>query len=501
MMVNTDNRLSMAALLVALFFSVLVIVAGAQGVRGTDQYNYLADTRTTLDQQAHVTNLLFPAKLIREGDSPTPAYFHHNGPPIQVAAWLGRWSGAYAGWILMNLLAHMIVGLSVYALARKVATQRIALWTTSLYLVSPSAIWLGINVLQEMFFAGLLALVLVGFVYRSRPAILALGSMALLVGVLCHPIFQAAALLLSVYVAIESMLARRYVLVCAALVNLGAVLFLMSQQGSWYPSSFQPDLTAIITSSIPGESNMFWHYSLEQRSISVQLLIDKLIASSKRHFLKPFEAPFFLYTNLAVVCLIYLAFRHMRQTWQLLLPVCLFLGLYAGMIVLQQNQPRYQQIVAVASFTAIALAWARSGFRIPDYALAIFLAGNLALGGYLSFSAAQDAQKESDSLEQFLIRLVDEGVEADARVAAFDLSPHSPLAVTLKPRQLLSIRTDMMSPDDISYVLSLYKPTHILVKADIDDAQLSSMIRVDLPDRAVLDNTFFGDLQLMTPNQ
>ncbi|MFK7857909.1 MAG: hypothetical protein AB8B64_03785 [Granulosicoccus sp.] len=489
--------LSILAVAAAVVLSFVMIIAGAQGVRGSDQYNYLADTETTLAQQPPITNLLFPAKLIREGDKPSPAWFHHNGPPILVAAWLGRWTGAYPAWILMNLLAHITVGACVYALARKLASRRIARWTTSLYLVSPSAIWLGINVLQEMFFAALLAVALTGFVYRSRPVLLALGNAALLAGVLCHPIFQAAVLVLSCIVLMESVVGKRYLLLLAAVANIAAALYLMTQAGNWFPSSFQPDIVAIVTSSIPGESNMFWHYSLEQRTISIQLLLDKLVASAQRHFLNPFEAPFYVYTNIAALCLMYLGIRHWRQTWQLLLPLSLFLGLYAGMIVLQQNQPRYQQIVAVASFATIALAWVRSGVHIPDYVLAIVLTGNLVMGAYLSYFTAADANKERASLDDFITQLESAGLDEEARVAAFDLSPHSPLAVTIKPRQLLSIRTDMMSPENVAKALDLYAPTHILAKAVTSEEQLAGMIDVDMESLVVLEKTFFGDLRLM----
>ena len=383
---RSSDNVARLALLCALLLSVLFIALGAQGVRGTDQYNYLADTQTVLTGQQPVTNLLFPAKIIREADNPTPAGFHHNGPPIYVAAWLGRWLGSYHGWVVMNILSHLVVAACLWLLVRPHTSLRITQWVCSIYLVSPSSIWLGINVLQEMFFAALVALVLVGFVYRSRVPGLLAGIAALFVGVLSHPMFLPVAFLFAVYLVVESIMAKR-----KRFASVGAIagvflavgsIYLSTLKGVIFPSSFQPDLAAIITSAIPGESNMFWHYSLDQRAVSGELLLAKLQAAVQRHFFTLKEAPFYAYTNLAVLSLAYLAWRHLRNSWQFMLPLVVFLGLYASMIVLQQNQPRYQQIVAAASFAMIALAWYRSGLKVPDYLLLLVLLGNIAACSY-----------------------------------------------------------------------------------------------------------------------
>ena len=283
---TASNRLAFCALYFSLLMSVIIISLGAHGVRGTDQYNYLADANTVLAGNEPVTNLFFPAKLIREGDNPTPAGFHHNGPPIYIAAFLGKWLGAYKGWVVMNLLSHLIVAACLLLVLVQHTELRIALWTCSVYLVSPSAIWLGINLLQEMFFAALVALVLVGFMYRSRTWGLLTGLVAVLIGVLSHPLFLPVALLFAIYLIVESVVEKRFIgrRVAAAVFMSLASFYLLTLKSVIFPSSFQPDLVAIISSAIPGESNMFWHYSLEQREVSVQLLMNKLQAAAQRHF-------------------------------------------------------------------------------------------------------------------------------------------------------------------------------------------------------------------------
>ena len=497
---NFSGSVPSIALICALVLSVVFIALGAQGVRGTDQYNYLADTQTVLTGQAPVTNLLFPAKIIREADNPTPAGFHHNGPPIYVAAWLGKWFGAYHGWILMNILSHLVVAACLWVMLRAHTSLRITQWACSIYLVSPSAIWLGINVLQEMFFAALVALVLVGFTHRTRLLGLLTGIAALFVGVLSHPMFLPVALLFAFYLVIESVMARRFagVGVFAGVGLAVGSFYLSTLKGVIFPSSFQPNLSAIITSSIPGESNMYWHYSLEQRAVTAELLMTKLQAAAQRHFFSLKEAPFYAYTNLAVIGLVYIAWRHVKSSWQLMLPLLVFLGLYASMIVLQQNQPRYQQIVAAASFVAIGFAWYRSGMKLPTYFLVALLIGNVSIAGYLSLSAARDASREQTRLTALSAQLQEAGLPLTARVAIFDLSPHSPMAITLKPRPVLSVRTDMMESDAVSEAVARFQPTHLILDSSTADAlALSAEAGLKSEVLANLQGTFFGDIVVL----
>ena len=213
------------------------------------------------------------------------------------------------------------------------------------------------------------------------------------------------------------------------------------------------------------------------------------------------QAPFYAYTNLAVISLVYLVLRHLRSVWHLLLPLCVFLGLYASMIVLQQNQPRYQQIVAVASFTMIALAWHRSGLRLPNYLLIVVLLGNVAVAGYLAGSTRKEAAYEYIQLTALSSELETLDVVQNARVASVDLSPHSPLASSIRPGKLLSVRTDMMAVESISEALKRFKPTHLIVNSSSAGAMdVSKLPELKATVLANLDDTFFGDVVIFEVN-
>lgn len=494
------RRLPWLALLLSFVLSIVLIWFGADGVRGTDQYNYLADTETIISGSAPITNLQFPAKILREEDWPTPAWFHHNGPSIYIAATIGKIVGAYKGWIVMNIVSHLVTALCIWLILRSHANVRTANWICSAYLLSPTAIWLGINVLQEMFFSAVVASTIAGIIYRRRALGLLVAVLSIFVGVVSHPIFLPVSLLFSVFLFIELLLGshdRVAKFFCSIVLAVGTY-YLIVVKSSYFPSSFQPNLLAIITSSVPGESNMYWHYSTDQRVINTELLLGKLNAAVNRHFFRPMEIPFFAFTNVAILCCLYLLVKHVRKAWLVVLVPSLFLGIYISMIVLQQNQPRYQQIVAAAVFVLIGIAWYRSKVTVPAYALIFVLFCNAIVGSYLARVASRDANFEAIELASFVKKLEALGVEETARVAAFDLSPHSPLAISLKPRELLSVRTDMMNDQDISTALKRFKPSYVLVKTtDVSLELRAQYISLNMVDKGKIEDTFFGDVSVI----
>lgn len=476
-----------------------VFFGSNEGVRGTDQYQYVEDTRTLSANLTPVTNLLFPAKLIREGDTPTPVYFHHNGPPLAVASWLSGFIDSYNAWVLMNLVCHLIVALSIYLIAIRFTTPRIAFWTFALYASSPISIWLTINALQEQFFAALVAVSLCAFVYRENLLAMLLGFAALIIGLLSHPLFVLPFVLYAIVVAIESVSRRDLWRACLSLsMLLGGMAARTLLVDKWFPSSFQPDLAAIISSAIPGESNMFWHYALEQRVVTIELIWEKFRFAVVRHFFKIIEAPFYFYTNVAGIALVYLLVRHFKSCWRILIPCALFMGLYVAMITLQQNQPRYQQIVAGASFVVLALGWYYMGCqRVRTWMLVSVLLLMLGIDGYLAKRVNMDARQSREQLTLLQTQLYDAGIDDNARLASFNLSPHSPLAITVKPRILLSIKTSMMDTANIWKALDYYQPTHAIVRGDFDMQTLgfdTSLIQS-------IEGTYFGDLRIFELTQ
>ena len=77
-------------------------------------------------------------------------------------------------------------------------------------------------------------------------------------------------------------------------------------------------------------------------------------------------------------------------------------------------------------------------------------------------------KKDIDSLIS-----VSELMGTEARVVAVDVYPHNPITYVLAPREILSVRTDLLSKKKIEEAIQLFSPTHVISTKDIDSEFLS----------------------------
>jgi len=82
-----NGILPLLALIVAFTVSIALIIYATNGVRGTDQYWYLADVSTLSAGNPPTTNLYYPGQLLRKsGAEELPNYFLHNGPMLALSS-------------------------------------------------------------------------------------------------------------------------------------------------------------------------------------------------------------------------------------------------------------------------------------------------------------------------------------------------------------------------------------------------------------------------------
>ncbi len=160
---------------------VLLTIFAAGGVRGTDQYWYVADAESLLSKGAVQTNDVYPLVLLRDQDVPRP--FIHNILPVYAAAAVG-WGmgGPYGGWIVLNLLCSLSAALFIYLTVRHCGSHESAFLAGLLYLVMPAVFWQTTQPLAEAFIASLVAGAAAAFIYmdRSLSRWLGLGGLAAL---------------------------------------------------------------------------------------------------------------------------------------------------------------------------------------------------------------------------------------------------------------------------------------------------------------------------------
>ncbi|OED36857.1 hypothetical protein AB833_25970 [Chromatiales bacterium (ex Bugula neritina AB1)] len=464
----TENS-GVTLLSIALVVSILLIVHSASGVRGTDQYWYLADVEQLASNQPPITNLVYPGKILRDNDGVSPNYFMHNGPMLHFAALLSRVTSPYAAWISINLACHLLVALCIFAVTNVYTSKEFPYLLTSLYLLSPIAIWQTLNLLQEQFYAGILALCFMGYTYRKYTTAHCTLVAALTIGIASHPLFGVLAFCYLIYFFITSFISKKPNKFLASILLTALFTSASLITPVLFPSSFQSDLSAIITSSIPGKTNMMWHYSNANIPVSADLLLDKLLYVLKNQLFSLRNSPLYLYTNIASLACLYLVIYRRRNYSTILIPCCLALAAYAAIVVLMQLQPRYQQIVAPASFITIGLLAHSLGHRVPRHFYRLgtvaLLIATTAVSVILAREARQQGVSEKIALDTLRNKL--SSIPDDANVVIVDTKHELKLSYALRPRKVMAVRTEFLNAESTEFALSVFEPEFLISSKEV----------------------------------
>ena len=495
----------------ALFATLALVVYAAEGPRGTDQYWYLADVETLVDGRPPLSNTWFPMGLIR-ADATADDYaagFYHNGPLLHLVALLDRYSflTPYSAWLWVNALCLIVTVAVIWWWLRRFATPRVANWTAAFAAVAPVAYWQTANVLRETWFGALSAVALALFFLVPRrhrglaePAL----ALTLAVGALAHPMFLILLVLVFGVRALEWVRRRslrRLALVVPTALAIGIVQVFKER---WFPSSFQPDLQSIVLSAVPGVTNMAWHFSDVQATLDGAFLLDKLAIALERQFGHPRQWMLYLPLNAALLAWVLLMARHLRRRFGaerapahdrhpdpglfVLLALGTFLGLYAAMVVLQQNHMRFQQLVAPAAFILIghALHALVPPRRVPLLMAPVLLAC-LAVSVLMARQLAAEATTERLDRERTGAAL--DFVDADDRVLFVDIRQHDPLSFVLRPTPALFIRPALIGEAAARDAIARFDPTALVTREDALPYGLEGFERL-----AELDTASFGPM-------
>lgn len=418
-------------------------------------------------------------------------YFSHNGPLLHIVAKSIRGFDIQTTWILLNCLFHLITALAIYSIARTLTSFPTATVVTALYFVSPIAFWQSSNVLQEQFFGALVAMCLIGYYFRKHSVVITLLPLCYFIGALSHPIFVLTGLLHGLSLVILSLTKRKFSLALVGFVTLSVIFIAKTFGTQWFPTQFQPGMKEIVTSAIPNYSNMVYHFQPVLPDITTGLLIDKLVAAIEKQFFSIKDIPFFIFTNIAGFSLLYLLYASLIQrkiSLYVVAPLAILFGAYTGMIALQQNHARFQQIVSPATFLILALVIHRIKFNlVKPLAIVVFLfiAMDVVYAQYLRKQAFLQSTAISE-LSANVGPLVN-----DAKIVSIDVSAHGALAYALRPNKLLTINTKLMDNASILSAIKLFNAEFVLVKGD-DEMALSEGLNL----QAEINSQHFGKLKL-----
>ena len=337
---------------VAIASTLIIVVAFVQlveGARGVDQHWYLADTEQLMSDGEPRTNTVFAGLLLRGESDMDGSNFVHNGPLLHFNARLGHLIGAFEAWKLTNLLMHLGCAVLVGLAVRRLCDELYGWLAYTALLLAPISLWQAANLFQDTLYALLSAVVLYATVHRDRPAALWCAALALGIGSLSHPLF---AFLGTGYAWLNRSREEGRTL---SLITLAAVIAAQLLRERWFPATFQPDLRAIIGSAATRGSNMYWHLATEPLATTPEFLLRKAGRALYLQFAHLRYAVLNLPTNLGLIALAALLLYRKSARVPMWMAVAVMLyALHTLIILLMQNQPRYQVVVVPAAILSVA---------------------------------------------------------------------------------------------------------------------------------------------------
>lgn len=146
-MTRDDRRAWWIFGLSAVFFVVCMIVGTSGGVRGSDQYWYLADTETLLRGEPPRSNNLYPRQLLDLGLARSPMI--HDILPQRGVLPLARLIGAYPAWMALNTVAMLAGALLLMISSRRLAGPVVAAVLAGALLLLPLSMASATQMLAE----------------------------------------------------------------------------------------------------------------------------------------------------------------------------------------------------------------------------------------------------------------------------------------------------------------------------------------------------------------
>jgi len=357
------SRVGALLVLAAVLIFVVLVVVGASGVRGSDQYWYVADVESLIDGRGVQTNEIYPV-TIRHEVAPLPRPFVHNILNVYVAALPALLFGAYGGWIVVNVFCSLLTAFLIFCTVVRFADSYAALAAAIGYLLLPETIWLTMQPLAEASISPLVALA--AYVYVTANSnywrwMLLIVIAALLV--CCRPTFIL--LLPLIPLAYVAHVTPRQIGTVARGAGIAAVGFT-----SWLLGKYllEPNVSVsylqVIGSDGPDFSNMTNFFDLSPQPPTISAVVANAIKGLAIQFTKidAGYALFYLPFNVLALAPLVLLLRGSRRTevTRVAAAGLVAVGLHLITALLVRNQFRYLLVATPPLLVAAGVVLARA---------------------------------------------------------------------------------------------------------------------------------------------
>ena len=458
----------LALLAFGVVFVALTVVAATGGVRGSDQYWYVADVETLVRDHTLATNTVLPVALMGP-ERMLPPPFIHNVLSLYLAALPALAVGSYAGWLVLNVLATLATAALIYLAARTVASRWAALTCAVLYPALPVVFWHTAQPLSEAstsLFAALAIYVLAIAGKRTIRWVALVGALGLVY--LSRESYLPLLLLTPVWFGIlklrEPGARARDAIGPILVVAIAPVVVLAGAGIVFAADNVRFSYTRLLHSAVPGAtppdsaSNMWFNFDLSAANLADRMPFDAgLVVTKLTHNIVDqvlqFDSPafalfFWIFNVLTIVALVMLwRCRHRPREARLVIAALGFVAVHIATIALFQDQARYTVPAIPGLLVVLAIALSDVPAlerRLRDRTTAIVVVVTIAAVvpmTALAYVSRRDGI-EQGAVERATAALLDAHLApSDPLLIAYDGTPQV-LAYAARPRQALYLWPD-----------------------------------------------------------
>lgn len=376
----TQSRIWTAAfVLLALVWLGLFLYAGG-GVRGSDQYWYVAEVRAVMAGDPR-TNSLWPHFLLADPNYIDSRPFIHQGLMPYILASLGGFLDPYRAWIALNLVATGLSAWLIYTSLRQLQVSvRVAGIAAIFFLLLPATLWHATQPLVEMTIC-LLSAAMIAVAVRPWNDVIKFGVLIALamIGQQIITIFQPVLLAILIgflWVEWRGGGTRSMRLTILYLMIAGLCFLLISLK----ESTLGFGVTQLMMNGTQSGTNMDLWLHEGALPFSLSLFMDKLLANLRIFAILNANQIFFLpfFALLLAIGVGFAAYWRAKSGGTALLIgyiLLVALGVYGIVILLHQNQARY--VLHILPILIVTAAWLHHGLieRLIDRRFGILAAG------------------------------------------------------------------------------------------------------------------------------
>lgn len=381
---NRETTYRRILILFTILYALLVFYGAELGVRGTDQYWYVADIETIASGNPAISNNLYPPSVLQD-DFSGGRPFIHNIPYVYLASLPAKLFGPFAGAVVLNALAFLIASYLIFLTLRRYRIHdRIAASIAGIFLLFPMNYWLTVNAMSEavlvpaIVFLGwllvrkeristlswILSLLTIGFMIFTRESLVILG--------LLFPFF---------YLMYRRELSPRTTFIAITMLAVIVTIYLF--RGSVLPHNVNCSFAEMIRRMTPGVSdNMFCYFNTETVGLDLSLWWQKISANIVNQFSitgsgsykSSIALSFYLPTNMLIGIALYYSMwkspdRLTRRLAYLLLGLVI---VHTATLILIENLPRYLIILPPLAFILTGISVRNTLFQRSNTVKGLF---------------------------------------------------------------------------------------------------------------------------------